>query len=103
MYIESDVEDKSVLPHISQVISSTVIHIARFTHSSVNEVLALEKRPEVKNLPNAKRREGKNGEPGKILYAAIRHNCKEERFIKSNVQESKETDDWCLKNVLRAS
>jgi hypothetical protein len=47
--------------------------------SSIDEVLALEKRPEVKNLPDAEGRKGKNGKPGEILYALIRHHCKEDK------------------------
>jgi len=35
--------------------------------SSINEILALEKRPEMEDLPSTEGGKGKNGEPGEIL------------------------------------
>jgi hypothetical protein len=84
---------KRVPPYISQVIGSTDIHVARIMCPSIDKVLALEKRPEVENLPNAKGREGKDGEPGKILHAAIRHNCKSHKIHKKCARIQRKTDD----------
>lgn len=49
---------------------------------SINEVLALEKRPKVKNLPSAEGRKGDNSKPGEILHSFIRHNCEEGKVNK---------------------